>query len=147
MIGIFQAIQAGLSVVSAPITEWLKGRAAVAKTRAEGKVKIAEAQIVGQARAAEQNADYNTEAMRQMQFSWKDVVLMLIFMYPFVLSFTAPFVDIWLEDHYKIMPHIDEAWRAVGLAPDWYTWAVLGIVVATFGLKGWGMKQTLVGGK
>jgi len=120
---------------------WLKGRAERQVVKERGKIEILQAQIEGQKIIAQQQASYNVEAQRQMEFSWKDEFLVLVFTYPFLLSFTAPFVDIWLPLEQRIMPHIDEAWSAVGLAPDWYQWALMGIIVATFGLKGWLWKQ------
>lgn len=124
------AIGSAVKVLASPLGEWLKGRAARQRIKEEGKAAVEKAKWV----AREQ---YNTTVAGQMQFSWKDEVLLIVIVYPFVLSFTAPFIDLYLSDTYKLMPHIEAAWTAVGMAPDWYKWALTGIIVGTYGLKGW----------
>ena len=128
-------IGAILSAVGAPIAEYLKGVAARKRVKAEGKVRIELARVEQQVLIQKQAGSYDVEAQRQMQFSWKDEYLVIVFTFPLILSFLAPFVDMFLPEGMTVSDKIGIAWESVALAPDWYQWSVMGIIAATFGLR------------
>ena len=69
-------------------------------------------------------ADWDTNAQKQMEHSWKDEYLMLLFSIPLILAF-IPEYQIYVVNGFKTLEK----------TPDWYMWLVVGIVSATFGLR------------
>lgn len=114
------------SPISSMVNTWQNNRA---KKQAR-KDKIAEAQTDAQCtiitKQASGDVDYDIEAQRQMQYSWKDEYLVIIMSLPFIASFIP-----------KIQDYVAVGWTYISAAPDWYQWAFLGIISATFGLRGW----------
>ena len=100
--------------------------------------RILEAECLGRialiGKYAEGDANADLEAMRQMQYSWKDEYLTIVFTLPFLYSF---FDVIWKGGT------TEAAWKAVALAPDWYQWCLTGIVTATFGLRAWAARTRI----
>ena len=68
--------------------------------------------------------NYDIEAQRQMQYSWKDEYLVIVLTLPFICSFIP-----------QVQDHIITGWEYVGQAPEWYQWSFMGIIIATFGLR------------
>ena len=135
--GVLTTIASVMSGAAAPVTEWVKGRSKLNEIRAEGKIRIevakqeATLQVIKQGAQVEQ--DYDMKVLDNQNGSWKDELLTLVFTFPFILSFMAPFIDAW--SGMDIQKGVSEAWSTVALAPAWYQWVVIGIVSATFGLR------------
>lgn len=121
-------IIAGVKLLVAPLNTWLKGRAKLSEIKQEGKIRVIEAKVRGQElraqREAEAEANYDLEAMRQMQFSWKDEYLLFILSLPFIGSFIP-----------KVQDYVITGWGYISQAPPWYQWSWLGVIAATFGLR------------
>jgi len=107
----------------------------VYKTYKESKVKIEQAKfdlklakITAEAKRfqlqTEATSNWDMEAMRQSQFSWKDEALMVILFLPFLGAF-IPFLQ----------PFIEEGFEIVGELPIWYQLSLVGIIAASFGLR------------
>ena len=100
--------------------------------------RILEAECVGRIalinKYAEGDTNADLEAMRQMQYSWKDEYLTIVFTLPFLYSFA----DVIISGGTTAM-----AWKAVALAPQWYQWCLTGIVIATFGLRAWAARTRI----
>ena len=134
-----QALLALFGVAGQSVQTYLEGKAIERQTTLE--IKKIEAQgRVEQAKAlAQMEAEYDNMAQIAMKSSWKDEYLVVILSIPFLLSFATPYIQMLITD-YDLMAKLREAWQAVGLAPDWYQWSFLGVVIATFGLR-WLTKQ------
>jgi hypothetical protein len=129
------AIGAALQVIASPVTEWIKGAAARRRTKEEGKIRVELAKIENQVLQQKQAGGYDVEAQRQMQFSWKDEYLVLVFTIPLILSFLSPFLEMFMPEGITLTDKIGIAWAAVATAPDWYQWSLMGMIAATFGLR------------
>ena len=69
--------------------------------------------------------DYDLEALRQTQYSYKDEVALLIILAPFVGSFLP-----WTQEY------VAQGWQHLtDYAPDWYTYAFLGAIGASMGIR------------
>lgn len=104
---------------------WLEGHQKAAARRdrlEEAKTKAEEARLT---KYLEDEGSYDIEAQRQMQFSWKDEYLTILMSLPFIASFIPGVQD-----------YAARGWEYVAMAPAWYTWSFIGIIVATFGLRG-----------
>lgn len=97
-----------------------QGKVDIAKARVEGQIEITKEKTTGE-------INYNVEAQRGMRFSWKDEYLVVVWTSILISAFlpwTQPYLKegfLFLEDH----------------TPWWYSYCLVGMVVASFGLKGW----------
>lgn len=66
--------------------------------------------------------DWDTEAMRQAQFSWKDELFVIVWLSPLVVAWVYPEkAQEWLD--------------FVGEMPYWYQIGMFGMMAASFGLR------------
>lgn len=72
----------------------------------------------------EATTNWDMEAMRQSQFSWKDEVLMIILFLPFIASFIP-----------GLQKYIEKGFEVIGDLPVWYQMSLVGIIAASFGLR------------
>ena len=97
---------------------WMKGKQAKQEAKALLQMNVAKGQI-----------DYNVAAQQGMASSWKDEFLVVWF----TTMVTAHFIP------YKpLQDALETGWDTLAnTAPDWFGYCFVGMVVATFGLKGW----------
>lgn len=94
------------------------------------KTAVQEAKADRAKQEAKSESDYDTTALKQMQFSYKDEFAMLVWYSPIVLA--------W------VYPEKAQAWvDFVGGLPHWYQLGMLGILASTFGLR-WLFRQQQV---
>jgi hypothetical protein len=92
-----------------------------------GKQKKHEAKMAHLGRVVQGEVDYNSLAQKGMAGSWKDEFLVVWFTVMMSLNFYPPMQQT-MEDGWKFMK---------ASTPEWFAYCFVGIVVATFGLKGW----------
>ena len=108
------------------------------KVKAQNKAEIAQAQVKAKIKQietqAQSEANYDLEALRQTQYSIKDEIALVVILAPFVGSFLP-----WTQDY------VAQGWVHLSEhAPDWYTYAFLGAIGASMGIR-WAVSQ--FGGK
>jgi hypothetical protein len=101
------------------------------KTLFEGWIGLKKAKIETEAaslaRAAQNETDWDNEALRQAQYSWKDEFITLIWYFPLIVF--------WFD------PKKAQEWITfVGNVPGWYQAGMFGILAASFGLR-WAFKN------
>jgi len=107
----------------------------VHKTHVENKRKIVEAKqelklakITSETarvnKVIEATTNWDMEAMRQSQFSWKDEALMIILFLPFIAAFIP-----------LLQPYIKGGFAIIKDLPLWYQLSLVGIIAASFGLR------------
>lgn len=109
-------------------------RSAKQEAKHERKMIHLTAQVAAAKAEAEATGNYDVQALKQMQHSWKDEYLTLTMTFPIHLSFLAGILD-GRQEGTSWVGSIEKAWEAVALMPQWYQWSVLGIISATFGLR------------
>ena len=116
MIGLlFKSIFGGVMELG---STWLKGKQAKQAAKAKMQMNIANGQI-----------DYNVAAQTGMASSWKDEFL--------VVWFTT-MVSIHFIPYQPLQEALHIGWASLkNSAPEWFGYCFVGMVVATFGLKGW----------
>jgi hypothetical protein len=91
------------------------------------KQKKHEAKMAYMNRVVQGQADYNSLAQTGMAASWKDEFLVIWFTLVMSLNFWP-----------SAQPFMKDGWIFMKAStPDWFSYCFVGIVVATFGLKGW----------
>jgi hypothetical protein len=115
-------IGAIVGVVGKIAGSWLETR----RVKAEGKIRLAAADIDARIKKTEQMGEMDIEAMKGMQFSWKDEYILVLMSIPIIMAFIPPLV-----------PYVREGFAVIDTMPEWYKWSWMGIVTATFGLRTW----------
>ena len=95
-------------------TSVIDGKTAVKKAEAQTKMKIATGEL-----------DWDLEAMKATQNSWKDEWITLLFSIPLILAFCGD----WGNDI------VAKGFVALEVMPQWYQIALGGIVSASIGMR------------
>ena len=111
-----------VSTLGALGKSWLETR----KVKAEGAIKLAAAKVEARVKKEEAKANMDLSAMDGMQFSFKDEYLMILLTIPVIMCF-IPGLAKYALDGFAILE----------TTPEWYRWALTGMVAATFGLRTW----------
>ena len=102
-----------ISLVSAPVKSYMEERT----TKVQSKAKIAEAKVNAEIKRIEKTADseinYDVEALKQQQYSYKDEFALLVITMPFIGSFLP-----W----------------------TWYSYTFIGAISASLGIR-WATKM------
>lgn len=127
----YSAIISAVSSVAGGIIEnrKIKNQAKAEIEAAQVKAKISQIE-----RQATSEADYDMEALRQTQYSWKDEVALVVILAPFVGSFLP-----WTQDA------VAKGWVHLNThAPEWYSYTFMAAIAASMGIR-WAVTQ--FGGK
>lgn len=102
----------------------------------QGKQQKHAAKMAHLGQVVQGKIDYNTAAQKGMAASIKDEILTIWFITIMTMNFIP-----------SMQPYMEEGWRFMKAnTPDWFAFCFIGIVVATFGLKGWaGIKGVMNG--
>ena len=115
-------IGGALAAIGKGFSSWTEGRARVKKAKVDAKVAKWEAKAAYHHKVLEAESNWDLEALRQSQHSWKDEVIMLIIF--------APLVVWWF------IPEQAQGWGDfVSDMPYWYQVIMFGIIAASFGLR------------
>ena len=96
----------------------IQAEADIKKAKALSATKLAES---GQA----QNYDLDRMAMEQMGKSWKDELILIIFLAPMVMAF-IPGMDGYALAGFEVIAKM----------PEWYQYIIIGMVVVIYGMRG-----------
>ena len=132
--GIFNGV---VDLVKEPIRGWQERKTIqtqadveIAKTKANALLEQAKATVEMAKKGQVIEADWDTNAQKQMQSSWKDEFLMVLLFSPVVMLFASAFMD-----NLQFQNRIINAVKALEQFPIWYVTMLLGIVAAVYGLR------------
>jgi hypothetical protein len=117
-----------LNLLIGPISQlagtWLEGK--VEKTKAEtgAKVARAKAEAVIMEKKATGEIDWDLEAIKGSQNSWKDEWLVILFSVPLILAFIPGMEDV-----------VSHGFQQLEQMPEWYQYSLGVIVAASFGVR------------
>ena len=115
---------------------WLDGKnkqaqatveAKLVEIKAEADIKLAKATAITKMAEAGQAQNYDLDrlAMENMSKSWKDELILVIFLAPMIMAFIPSLKDAALA-----------GFGVIALMPDWYRYIIIGMVVVIYGLRG-----------
>ena len=115
---------------------WLDGKnkqaqatveAKLVEIKAEADIKLAKATAITKMAEAGQAQNYDLDrlAMENMSKSWKDEVILIIFLAPMLMAFIPSLKDSALA-----------GFGVIALMPEWYRYIIIGMVVVIYGLRG-----------
>jgi hypothetical protein len=117
-----------LTALIGPISQlagtWLEGK--VEKTKAEtgAKVAKAKAEAVIMEKKATGEIDWDLEAIKGSQSSWKDEWLVILFSVPLILAFIPGMEGV-----------VANGFAQLDAMPEWYQYSLGVIVAASFGVR------------
>ena len=111
------------------ISEYFKDKNEIKKVQVEADKLLIMAEAKSKAkrlqREAEMDYDLDRIAMQNMDKSWKDDLILLIWLTPVVMSF----IPEW-------QPYVVEGFASLALIPDWYMYILVGLVTVIYGMRG-----------
>ena len=110
-----------LGVASQAVTGFVETK----KAKAEQKVTEIKAETELMQQQIKGEVDWDLEAIKNTQGSWKDEYLTILFSIPLCLCF-LPFT----------VEYVERGFEALQQTPDWYKYTLGVIVSASFGIKG-----------
>lgn len=126
MLGIIGSL--GTAIVGG-ISDYFKGKQEIKKVEIEADKMLIMAEAQAKAdrlkREAEMDYDLDKIAMQNMENSWKDELILLIWLVPVVLSFIPEYQYI-----------VAAGFSSLSLVPDWYMYILVGMVVVIYGMRG-----------
>ena len=118
----------GSSIITG-ISDYLKGKQEISKVQLEADKKIilaeAEAKAKRLDRESEQDYDLDKIAMQNMEKTWKDELILVIFMIPLVMSFIPTYQE-----------YVTAGFASLALVPDWYMYILVGMITVIYGMRG-----------
>jgi hypothetical protein len=97
------------------------------KVQAQGKIQIEQAKIDAAVKDADNLFELDKTSGTDMRFSWKDEWFTILLSGPFIMCF-IPALAPYVKEGFEILKES---------TPNWYRWAFLGAIVASFGLRTW----------
>jgi galactitol-specific phosphotransferase system IIC component len=104
---------------------WLDNKQKVAQAKTEAEIVTIKATADRQASAQEQNYDLDRLAMENMSKSWKDEVILIVFLAPMIMAF-IPGLENYALAGFGVMDKM----------PEWYQYVIIGMIVVIYGLRG-----------
>lgn len=126
MFGILGSL--GTAIVSG-VSDYFKGRQEIKKVELEADKMLimAEAQAKADRLKRESEMDYDLDkiAMQNMEKTWKDELILLIWLTPVVMCFIP---------EYHV--YVTNGFASLALVPDWYMGILVGMIVVIYGMRG-----------
>ena len=108
-------------------TQEAKTEAKVAGLKADAEIKLAKAVAATKMAEQGQHQDYDLDrlAMENMNKSWKDELILVVFLAPMIMAFIPSLADDALR-----------GFEVISKMPEWYIYIIIGMVVVIYGLRG-----------
>jgi len=117
------------SAIVGGISDYFKGKQEIKKVEIEADKMLimAEAQAKADRLKRESEMDYDLDkiAMQNMEKTWKDELILVIFMIPLVLSFIPSYQE-----------YVTAGFASLALVPDWYMYILVGMITVIYGMRG-----------
>ena len=126
MLGIIGSL--GSAIITG-VSDYFKGKNEIKKVQVEADKLLIKAEAESKAKRLEREAemDYDLDriAMQNMDKTWKDEVILIIWLTPVIMSF----IPEW-------QPYVVAGFASLALVPDWYMYILIGIVTVIYGMRG-----------
>lgn len=106
------------------IKAFIKPLAELATTAIRGRQTLKQSKIDAEKRRIDNDQAWEIEQARASATSWKDEWLVLLFSFPFIMSFIPPLV-----------PYAEAGFEVLANAPQWYSIGIGVMISASFGVR------------
>ena len=118
----------------------LESKAKRKQVEAESKIKIAQAKTNAEVNRIESNtiSDNATdfEAVKQLDRTWKDEFIIILFMTPVFSAAFVPFITAYKGGEWEqLNQYMIDSFKSLNELPGWYPYVIGLILVATFGFR------------
>ena len=114
-----------LAPLASLATTWLEGNVEKSKAKTAAEVALKNAEAIVYEKKATAEIDWDLEAIKGSQNSWKDEWLTILFSIPLILSFCGD----WGRQV------TEQGFLALEAMPSWYQYTLGVIVAASFGVR------------
>ena len=118
----------GSAIVSG-ISGYFKDKNEIKKVQVEADKLLIMAEAESKAKRLEREAemDYDLDriAMQNMDKTWKDELILLIWLTPVIMSFIPEYQEF-----------VVNGFATLALVPDWYMYLLVGMIVVIYGMRG-----------
>ncbi len=113
-----------LSPLASLATTWLEGRVEKSKAKTAAEVALKNAEAIVYEKKATAEIDWDLEAIKGSQNSWKDEWIVILFSIPMIMAFIPGLEGV-----------VANGFEQLELMPDWYQYSLGVIVAASFGIR------------
>lgn len=113
-----------LAPLASLATTWLEGNVEKSKAKTAAEVALKNAEAIVYEKKATAEIDWDLEAIKGSQNSWKDEWLTILFSIPMILAFIPGMEGI-----------VEQGFTQLESMPEWYQYSLGIIVAASFGIR------------
>tara|TARA_B100000242_G_scaffold191706_1_gene138062 strand:+ start:3148 stop:3525 length:378 start_codon:yes stop_codon:yes gene_type:complete len=106
-------------------SSWIEGKVEKTKANAAAEVALKNAEAIVYERKATAEVDWDLEAIKGAQNSWKDEWLCVLFSIPMIMAFIPGLEGV-----------VARGFEQLEMMPDWYQYSLGVIIAASFGIRG-----------
>lgn len=118
-----------LSSIVDGVSNYFTTKQEIKKVEVEAQKDILKAEATAKIkkvlREAEQDHSLDMQSMKNMEKSWKDEVVLVIFMIPLIMSFIP-----------SMQQYVVLGFEALSKTPEWYQYIIIGMVIVIYGMRG-----------
>jgi len=113
-----------LGPITSLVTTWLEGNVEKSKAKTAAEVALKNAEAIVYEKKATAEIDWDLEAIKGSQNSWKDEWLTILFSIPMILAFIPGMEGV-----------VQRGFEQLDSMPEWYQVSLACIVAASFGIR------------
>ncbi|MGA1559910.1 MAG: hypothetical protein ACO390_12885 [bacterium] len=113
-----------LGPIASLVTTWLEGSVEKSKAKTAAEVALKNAEAIVYEKKATAEIDWDLEAIKGSQNSWKDEWLTILFSIPMILAFIPGMEGV-----------VQRGFEQLDSMPEWYQVSLACIVAASFGIR------------
>ena len=105
-------------------SSWIEGKVEKTKANAAAEVALKNAEAIVYERKATAEVDWDLEAIKASNNSWKDEWLVILFSIPMIMAFIPGLEGV-----------VARGFEQLDMMPDWYQYSLGVIIAASFGIR------------
>ena len=113
-----------LAPLASLATTWLEGTVEKSKAKTAAEVALKNAEAIVYEKKATAEIDWDLEAIKGSQNSWKDEWLTILFSIPMILAFVPGMEGV-----------VQQGFSQLEAMPEWYQYSLAVIIAASFGIR------------
>ena len=114
-----------LAPLASLATTWLEGTVEKSKAKTHAEVALKNAEAIVYEKKATADIDWDLEAIKASNNSWKDEWLVILFSIPMIMAFIPGLEGV-----------VARGFEQLDMMPDWYQYSLGVIIAASFGIRG-----------
>ena len=113
-----------LAPLASLATTWLEGTVEKSKAKTNAEVAFKNAEAIVYEKKATADIDWDLEAIKASNNSWKDEWLVILFSIPMIMAFIPGLEGV-----------VARGFEQLEMMPDWYQYSLGVIIAASFGIR------------